>query len=629
MTLQTIPLNQLVPAPCNVRKTGALSIDDLAASIAAHGLLQNLQVRALCREDGKPIGKYEVVAGGRRLAALKRLAKEKLVPKDYAVPCNVLDTEDGAEISLAENVIRQAMHPADQFEAFASLAEQGSNAEQIAIRFGVTAAHVRKMLRLAAVSPRVMAAYRDSTMTLDQLMAFTVTSDHTAQERVWESPFEHDPADIRRALSDAWVEAGDRLARFVGLDAYVAAGGSIVRDLFQEEHDGYLSDRALLDRLVREKLDALARELQEEGWYWAEVISDYHYPAAHGLTRLAPEKRPLSEEEATEQDALATEYDALASGDPEDEATSERLDAIEQRLYELGEQAVSWPDEVKAIAGVAIHIRRDGTVTIERGLARSEDLPQAAGDIEAPERKIRPALPSSLVRDLTAHRTAALRVALAEQPETALDALIYTLALPVFFPHRHVASCLSIRAEHPSLHRDADGIEESAAMQRMQRQHEAWTRKLPEAEAFWLWLAEQSHEEKLALLAFCTAQSLHAVQQRLDEQPFNLRSLAHADVLHAATGLDMADWWEPTRARYLGRVSKAQVLEALTEAVSRQCADGNRERKRDALIDVAERTLAGTRWLPSLLRMPAPVAATETEDAPDTVDPTPALPQAA
>ena len=108
MTLQTIPLNQLVPAPCNVRKTGALSIDDLAASIAAHGLLQNLQVRLLPASDAAA-PTYEVVAGGRRLAALKRLAKENLIQMDYPVPCNVLGTENGAEISLAENVVRQAM----------------------------------------------------------------------------------------------------------------------------------------------------------------------------------------------------------------------------------------------------------------------------------------------------------------------------------------------------------------------------------------------------------------------------------------------------------------------------------------------------------------------------------------
>ena len=610
MTLQTIPLNQLVPAPCNVRKTGGLAIEDLAGSIAAHGLLQNLQVRLLPASDAAA-PTYEVVAGGRRLAALKRLAKDGLVQTDYPVPCNVLGTENGAEISLAENVIRQAMHPADQFEAFAALAEQGNDAEEIAARFGVTAAHVRKMLRLAAVSPALMTVYREGGMTLEQLMAFTVTGDHAAQERVWESPIELDPADIRQALSEAWVDAGDPLARFVGLDAYVAAGGAIVRDLFQEEHEGYLSDRALLDRLVREKLDALARELQEEGWQWAEIIPDYRYPAAHGFHPLAPAMRPLSEAEAAEQDALATEYDALASEDMEDDAVAARLDTIERRLDELDASAVFWPDEVKAIAGAAIHIRRDGTVAVERGLARPEDLPQAAGDNDAPPRKIRPALPSSLVRDLTAHRTAALRVALAGQPEIALDAVIYTLALPVFFPPCLAESCLSIRAEHPSLRKDADGIEESEAMQRLEAEHDAWERKLPAADSFWPWLQEQPHAEKLALLAFCAAQSLQAVQQRLDEQPSKLRPIAHADALHTATGLDMADWWQPTRARYLGRVSKSLVLEALTEAVSLEVADAYRERKRDGLIDAAERKLAGTRWLPALLRQPV----TPAEDA--------------
>ena len=203
------------------------------------------------------------------------------------------------------------------------------------------------------------------------------------------------------------------------------------------------------------------------------------------------------------------------------------------------------------------------------------------------------ALPSSLVRDLTAHRTAALRVALAGQPEIALDAVIYTLALPVFFPPCLVESCLSIRAEHPSLRKDADGIEESEAMQCLEAQHDAWERKLPAADSFWPWLQEQPHVEKLALLASCAAQSLQAVQQRLDEQPPKLRPIAHADALHTATGLDMADWWQPTRARYLGRVSKSLVLEALTEAVSLEVADAYRERKRDGLIDAAERKSGG------------------------------------
>jgi ParB family transcriptional regulator, chromosome partitioning protein len=121
MTIDMIPLNKLVPSPANVRKTGALiSTEELAASIAAHGLLQNLQVRP--GDDGK----YEVVAGERRLAALKRLAKAKTIAKTEEIACHVLAAdEDASEISLAENVIRLPMHPADQYEAFKALNDQG------------------------------------------------------------------------------------------------------------------------------------------------------------------------------------------------------------------------------------------------------------------------------------------------------------------------------------------------------------------------------------------------------------------------------------------------------------------------------------------------------------------------
>ena len=76
MNIQQIPLNQLVPSKATVRKTGAdTGIEELAANIKALGLLQNLQVRET------ESGKFEVVAGKRRLAALKRLAKEKAIAK--------------------------------------------------------------------------------------------------------------------------------------------------------------------------------------------------------------------------------------------------------------------------------------------------------------------------------------------------------------------------------------------------------------------------------------------------------------------------------------------------------------------------------------------------------------------
>jgi ParB/RepB/Spo0J family partition protein len=160
-TVTEIALNKLDVAAANVRRTGrGNGIEELAASIAAHGLLQSLVVRPTLDDSGAPIGRYEVVAGGRRLAALKRLAKRKAFGKTRPVPCRVLDGEDAGEASLAENVVRLDMHPADQFEAFARLHQdgQGLGIEDIAARFGVSGHTVRQRLRLSAVSLRLLRA---------------------------------------------------------------------------------------------------------------------------------------------------------------------------------------------------------------------------------------------------------------------------------------------------------------------------------------------------------------------------------------------------------------------------------------------------------------------------------------
>ena len=81
-TTTEVALSKLDLFAENVRRTGRGSgIEELAASIQAHGLLQSLAVRAKLDADGQPTGRYEVVAGGRRLAALKLLAKGKRLPK--------------------------------------------------------------------------------------------------------------------------------------------------------------------------------------------------------------------------------------------------------------------------------------------------------------------------------------------------------------------------------------------------------------------------------------------------------------------------------------------------------------------------------------------------------------------
>lgn len=170
-----IPLNKLKKSPKNARKTphSEAEIDALAASIAVKGLLQNLVVEPERDADDSETGYYLVTIGeGRRVAQLLR-AKRKQIKKSEPIRCVLDVVHDAHEISLAENVVRTRMHPADEFEAFKQLADdRGMSAEDIAARFGVTPQVVRQRLRLGAVSPKLMQVYRDGGLSLEQLMAF-------------------------------------------------------------------------------------------------------------------------------------------------------------------------------------------------------------------------------------------------------------------------------------------------------------------------------------------------------------------------------------------------------------------------------------------------------------------------
>ena len=184
IAIRPIALDRLVIAPENVRKTppDASAEAELKASIAAHGLLKNLVVRS----DG-PGGGYAVVAGGRRLAALKALAEDGALDAAHPVPCMVVDdTASSSELSLAENVVRIAMHPADQVTAFTTLAESGITVSSIAARFGISERLVEQRLRLGNAAPELLDAYRNGAIDLETLKGFAVTTDHRRQTAVWE-----------------------------------------------------------------------------------------------------------------------------------------------------------------------------------------------------------------------------------------------------------------------------------------------------------------------------------------------------------------------------------------------------------------------------------------------------------
>ena len=633
-----IKVADLVPSQFNVRRYGVNQVEELAALIDSQGLLQPLIVTE--QVDGKGRARklrFAVAAGERRRRALLLLQQRGRLPKAHEVLCELVAPERAREVSLAENSGREPMHPADEFEAFSALIAEGKGVEDVAARFGVSVLTVQRRLKLAAVSPKLLALYREDGINLDVLMAVTLTDDHATQERAWfeAKPWDRNAAAIRRVLTAGEVLAhGDALVRFVGLEAYEAAGGIVRRDLFDSEQSRYLNDAALLRRLAEEKLEGFAELARAEGWSWAEARIDFD---SHALRQFARREPGLREPTADEQTALAeltareaeldAEGQAMADGDSWTDDEAERIDLEEQdiaaRRTAIVEGRRTWTLHDMAHAGVIVTISRQGEPEVLRGLVREADrkaIEAAARRTVGVQSAVRPsvddgaveALPEpapavcseALMRRLTAHKTAALQAMLAQSTPVALAALTHGLLLQVFDRRgRGDHSPLQVIARPPKhdLLRVAEDVAASRAWKVLAAVEADWLVRLPEQSTQWLaWLCALPLPELLDLLAFCAAVTVNTVRGKANEGDGGANALA------AAAGLDMADWWEPTADGYLAHVSKVQIVKALREAGPDPVEVGVADLKKDVLVVKAVSQLSGKRWLPEPLRAQAP-----------------------
>ena len=602
-SIDTIPLNKLSPWPGNVRKTNAdTGLGELSASIAAHGLLQSLVVR----KDRK--GKYAVVAGRRRFMALNALAKAGTISSDMPVPCQIIGGETNAtEISLVENAVRTPMHPADEFDAFRELIEGGMQTADIAARFGVTETVVQQRLKLARVSPVILASYRKDKIGLAHVMAFAVSDDHAAQEHVWKELSDwqlDDPDNIRAALTEHEVTARDYRVKFVTLKSYEKAGGAVRRDLFAQDEDGvFIEDIVLLESLVAKKLEKAAAAVRKQGWKWVEIRPSFDYSEWSKCERRYAEAPPLSEEEQAELDALSKEQDDLYEGDDE----NPRLEEVTQRIDELDDREKSWPADAMAIAGAVVTIGGDGKADIHYGYVKPEDAPKkerkpvsGSGDDDAAAATEgeAPALSAALTEGLTGHRTAATAAALAGDAAIALAAVVHGMTLQLFYNGRARDTCLHITVSQTAL-REVEGTGVDAlALAKTQ-----WGDRLPgDPEDLLAWCLEQSQQTLLDLLACCAALTVDAVRTKSDRA--DDERLIHADRMAAALSLDMAAWFKPTAANYFSRIGKDAILAALQEAKG-ATAPAWAKMKKSELAALAERELADSGWLPDLLKRSA------------------------
>ena len=627
-SIQFIPLNQLIPSPRNVRrKDRKADIDSLAASISARGLLQNLCV--VPAADSK----YEVDAGGRRLAALKKLARDKTIPKDFAVPCHVVALEEGREVSLIENVHRVAMDAMDEVDAFAALIAEGATPDDVARRFGVTRRHVDQRLALAGLSPKIKAAWKRGDVSLEAARAFCLVEDHAQQEAVFRSlgrPVTH-AASVRARLMEGRMRASDRLARFVGLDAYELAGGAVVRDLFDADAV-YVGDPALMTQLAEQKLDSARETWLEQGWGWVEINLGQRNGEGYAALRLQPDWRALTEAEEAETSRLRSELEALDAAldedSVEDDPRWETRDDLAAAIETLRQSARDWDQDLIAHAGVVLSISHDGDVHATLGVIRSSDEKTVkairkkkaaiaeAGEGESSESMIDSEtdaasadegfesecrLPKSVIRDLSQARTRAIRLLLARDRDTALAVAVAAMLVRSVF--RSDLSGIGVAA-HPAHVEDIDAFVESRS---------AILAHVPEREADVLgWCLAQPSGTLLSLLAVLVADSVDLAHEK--GAPSDRRRHVLADTLAEELDLDMREFWQAD-AGYWTRLPKAELLAALAESpclidksqTSREAAmTAHAKLKKDELAARVDQAFAGTGYLPDLLVTPVP-----------------------
>ena len=644
--IREIPLSRLALAPENVRRTppDAQADTALKASIAALGLLENLVVRPdEPDEDGAE--RFAVVAGGRRLKAMQDLVEDKVFDADHPVHCQVRsgDAEPG-EISLAENVVRIAMHPADQVVAFSELARTGQSVSAIAARFGASERIVEQRLRLGNAAPELLDAYRADQIDLEVLKAFAVTTDRERQMAVWEQVsaqgYRPSAGQVKRLLTEERVPGATAIARFVGVDAYEAAGGTVMRDLFADEHEHgvWFEDPVLLEKLATDKLQAAADELATR-WKWAVPMIEAAWDDTARYGRIEPQPGVPTDDERTEIGKLETRYDELRGLDDDawTQETVEEAGRIEARLDEIEgavEARAVFRREDLAMAGCIVTVGYDGAMQVIQGLVKPEDMPKqtdageagtqaanghdpdaATHGVQTPGHAVHTAGPAvsqpmagprdreaearkevgvgiGLADDLRSVRTALVKAKLAGDFEAAFDLALFQMGRAVFTPayHDHALDiAVKETPDRPNTRmNDADFADWSPGEAMLEdRSHLSldWLTIEDDGESFAA-LRVLPQAEKEALFAACIARTVKG------QLAFEPQARPELEATVARLDIDFAKHVRPTADMLWSRIPKARVLDIARTVFGLAWASARSKYKKPALAEAMEAAFA-------------------------------------
>lgn len=568
---------------CNVRVAGRLDgLDELCASIASLGLLQPLIVVMAA-------GLAYVADGNRRLAALMRLAAAGTIPADALVDVVQRDAATAREAGLAANLNQVRMHEADQYQAFSALQKDGLEPSEIAARFGIEPVRVRRILALGTLADEVLQAWRAGEFGRDPVetvraftLAPTLVEQREVLERLRGAGRLHAMA-VKRELGVGEHDVRMHLS-FVGRDAYVAAGGSIVEDLFGEEHR--VQDPALLKRLVDDRVKAECDRLVSDGWAWAASDSQLPDNARWSWQQLRVEPRTVTEEEL----ARLEELHAIVEAEEDDDAVAaaeEEVEAIERNLKVHG-----FTTEQKSRSGVIVRIGPGEAFTLSEGVVRpktaavAKAFAQIDGTDEATAVKAAKAeqaesgtISAALTLRLSQQRTLAVRDAMLASPQVALAALL--------------ASAIAKDAYSAPARMTLNGYQEGAGGPGADAEtYEAAFRRL----------ADLPLADLMNVAAGVAGQALDLQRHNAGAVPSHTKGAKdlEARLDGARLGETLRERWDA--ADYFKSAPKALLIRAVGEALGKAEADRIAGLTKPEIAAVAIARVVPTGWLPPELR---------------------------
>ena len=650
--IQTVKLAKLVLSDINVRTRGEDLIEQFAADISARGILQNLVVTSV----KKPRGSYGVIAGSRRFRALTLLAERgDINAAEYDVPVLILSggNDELSEASLAENFHHLNMSPADECRAFQYCLGQGGDIDAVAKRFGITRRFVEGRLRLANLAEPIFDALKSGEMTLDMAKAYASTESHECQLMVWKSyganSYRASADTIRRVIANDSMKSTDPIARLVGEEAYVGAGGVVDRDLFSDNGDRWTNPE-IAHTLAAAAMEAEAKRIGEErGLAWIRpVASNSTWEVARDLCRVSLPSLPLTEaqiirisEIEARQSIISLEMDDEETEPEAYEALDKEYDALTAELREVNRREKILPPELAPRVGLFLTLSQDGsmelddtyfsetplTVTMitditvepnedgEDGVETGDDSTDGEGGNHAAPRtptfrieegetvtitsntkEVSPdeaapggkALSQVLLDQLAVQRRDVLGASMIANPALALDYMLFAM---VDKTDAYKESCgTSIHAPHPEDPVRFDAYPQSVAHDYMAEVREgldaSWKEHSSIIARFDAFRA-LGDEVKTAWLAWTVAKSFKS------KETYSNRQNALQNHLAGLLEVDVAKWWRPTSANFFDRVSKGALLSLLDEVGGPALSSRHASQKKGEISTSCEKLFAG------------------------------------